>query len=71
MRIIHCYFTNNLNSRAHRNDLENCIPFMIAALLYILTDPSPFIAINLIRAAVTGRVVHTFVYAIVNFISHS
>lgn len=57
--------TKDFCSRAHRNDLENCIPFMIAALLYILTDPSAFIAINLIRAAVIGRIVHTFVYAIV------
>ncbi|XP_037033864.1 microsomal glutathione S-transferase 1-like [Bradysia coprophila] len=50
--------------RAHRNDLENCIPFMISALLYVLTDPSQFLAINLIRAAVIARIVHTFVYAI-------
>lgn len=54
-----------LDFRSHLNDLENCIPFMASAFLYILTDPSVFLAINLIRAAVIARIGHTFVYAIV------
>lgn len=50
--------------RAHRNDLENCLPFMAIAFLYTFTNPDAFIAINLIRAAVLARIGHTLFYAI-------
>uniref|UniRef100_A0A2C9MDF3 Microsomal glutathione S-transferase 1 n=1 Tax=Glossina brevipalpis TaxID=37001 RepID=A0A2C9MDF3_9MUSC len=51
--------------RAHLNDLENILPFLIIGFLYVLTDPSKFLANNLFRAAAFGRVIHTLVYAIV------
>ncbi|CAO1411892.1 unnamed protein product [Diamesa hyperborea] len=51
--------------RAHRNDLENILPFFIAGFFYLLTNPSVFIAVNLFRAAAIARIVHTLVYAVV------
>uniref|UniRef100_A0A1Y9IW41 Microsomal glutathione S-transferase 1 n=1 Tax=Anopheles minimus TaxID=112268 RepID=A0A1Y9IW41_9DIPT len=51
--------------RAHRNDLENILPFFTVGLLYMLTNPEPFIAINLFRAVAVARIVHTLVYAVV------
>ncbi|KAF4530680.1 hypothetical protein B566_EDAN004919 [Ephemera danica] len=50
--------------RAHLNDLENIPAFLFIALLYILTDPSTFLAMNLIRAFAAARVLHTLVYAV-------
>lgn len=49
--------------RAHLNDLENCIPFLIAALFYIMSDPDPEVASWLIRIGVLSRYCHTLVYA--------
>uniref|UniRef100_A0A1A9W8H2 Microsomal glutathione S-transferase 1 n=1 Tax=Glossina brevipalpis TaxID=37001 RepID=A0A1A9W8H2_9MUSC len=49
--------------RAHRNDMENILPYFTMALLYICTDPNPSIACNLFRAASIARIIHTFVYA--------
>ncbi|XP_030386658.1 microsomal glutathione S-transferase 1 isoform X2 [Scaptodrosophila lebanonensis] len=51
--------------RAHRNDLENILPFFIIGLLYTLTNPSTFLAVNLFRAVGISRIVHTLVYAVV------
>ncbi|XP_032593808.1 microsomal glutathione S-transferase 1 isoform X1 [Drosophila grimshawi] len=51
--------------RAHRNDLENILPFFIVGLLYTLTNPSAFLAINLFRAVGIARIAHTLVYAVV------
>uniref|UniRef100_A0A182PZ58 Microsomal glutathione S-transferase 1 n=1 Tax=Anopheles epiroticus TaxID=199890 RepID=A0A182PZ58_9DIPT len=51
--------------RAHRNDMENILPFFAIGLLYTLTNPEPFIAINLFRAVAIARIVHTIVYAVV------
>ncbi|XP_022208689.1 microsomal glutathione S-transferase 1 isoform X2 [Drosophila obscura] len=51
--------------RAHRNDLENIVPFFIIGLLYTLTNPSVFLAVNLFRAVGIARIVHTIVYAVV------
>lgn len=51
--------------RAHRNDLENILPFIAVAFFYVLTSPQAFIAINLFRAAAIARIVHTLVYAII------
>lgn len=51
--------------RAHLNDLENILPFFIAALFYVLTNPEPFIAINLFRTVAISRIIHTIVYAII------
>ncbi|XP_066997095.1 microsomal glutathione S-transferase 1 [Anabrus simplex] len=51
--------------RAHLNDLENIPTFLLVAILYVLTNPTPLIAINLFRAFTVARVVHTLVYAVV------
>lgn len=51
--------------RAHRNDLENILPFFAVGLLYILINPDAFIAINLIRVVAISRIIHTIVYAVV------
>ncbi|VVC40312.1 Membrane associated eicosanoid/glutathione metabolism-like domain,Membrane-associated [Cinara cedri] len=51
--------------RAHLNDLENIPFFIIACFGYLLTNPTVFIATNLIRLFVLGRIVHTIVYAVV------
>ncbi|XP_055710915.1 microsomal glutathione S-transferase 1-like [Phlebotomus papatasi] len=49
--------------RAHRNDLENVIPLIFASFFYTLTNPTPFLAINLFRVAALSRIAHTAVYA--------
>lgn len=50
--------------RVHRNDLENIPPFLFIAFIYLHTDPSTFIAVNLIRLAAIARLFHTIFYAI-------
>lgn len=50
--------------RAHLNDLENIVPFMIVALLYVLCNPNPMLAQMLIRIVAIVRIAHTVVYAI-------
>lgn len=51
--------------RAHLNDLENIPIFIIVCFGYLLTNPVVFIATNLIRLFVFGRIMHTIVYAVV------
>ncbi|XP_014087467.1 microsomal glutathione S-transferase 1 [Bactrocera oleae] len=51
--------------RAHRNDLENILPFFVIGFLYVLIDPTPALAVNLFRAVGIARIVHTIVYAVV------
>ncbi|RZF41478.1 hypothetical protein LSTR_LSTR000192 [Laodelphax striatellus] len=51
--------------RAHLNDLENIPVFMVAALLYIATKPSYWLALNLFRTFTIARIIHTLVYAVV------
>ncbi|XP_058127623.1 microsomal glutathione S-transferase 1-like [Anopheles ziemanni] len=51
--------------RAHQNDLENILPFFVIGFLYLLTDPAPFLAINLFRLVAASRIIHTLVYAVV------
>lgn len=50
--------------RAHRNDLENILPFFVIGFLFILTNPAANVAINLFRAFAIARLVHSFVYAL-------
>nr|CAD7587638.1 unnamed protein product [Timema genevievae] len=49
--------------RAHRNDLENIPLFLVAGLFYVLTDPSPDVALNLFRVYAVARILHTLVYS--------
>lgn len=51
--------------RAHLNDLENIIAFVLVGFFYTLTAPSAYLAVNLFRVAAIGRLVHTVVYAII------
>ncbi|XP_064556206.1 microsomal glutathione S-transferase 1 isoform X2 [Drosophila montana] len=50
--------------RAHRNDMENILPYFIMALIYVCTNPNPLVACNLFRVAAIARIVHTLVYAV-------
>ncbi|XP_023294795.1 microsomal glutathione S-transferase 1-like [Lucilia cuprina] len=49
--------------RAHLNDLENIMPFMLIALAYIAVGPKPLVARLLIRFFALARILHTIVYA--------
>ncbi|XP_053658688.1 microsomal glutathione S-transferase 1-like [Anopheles marshallii] len=51
--------------RAHQNDLENIPLFFVIGFLYMLTNPAPFLAVNLFRAVAVSRIIHTLVYAVV------
>ena len=51
--------------RAHRNDLENIIPFLILGFFYTLTSPAYATALLCFRVFTIARFIHTFVYAIV------
>ncbi|XP_053676190.1 prostaglandin E synthase-like [Anopheles nili] len=48
--------------RAHRNDMENILPYFIIAFLYMFTSPSVFVAVNLFRLVATVRISHTVFY---------
>ncbi|KAH8400167.1 hypothetical protein KR215_008134, partial [Drosophila sulfurigaster] len=50
--------------RAHRNDMENILPYFIMGLIYLSTDPNPTVACNLFRVAAVARILHTLVYAV-------
>lgn len=54
-----------ISLRAHLNDLENVVPYILVSLVYTLTNPFPIVAINLFRVAVAFRIWHTFCYALV------
>ena len=47
--------------RAHLNDLENIPPFLIGALMYVMSEPDVTVALWLIRVAVSARIIHTIV----------
>lgn len=48
--------------RNHLNDLENIPAFLFLGLLYVLTNPSPSVAVWHFRVFVASRFAHTFVY---------
>lgn len=50
--------------RAHRNDMENILPYLTIGLIYVLTDPSPWFAKTCFIIATISRILHTFVYAV-------
>jgi len=51
--------------KAHRNDLENILPWFICTALWLTTSPSPFIAGILIKTFAISRIVHTIVYVVI------
>jgi len=50
--------------RAHLNDVENIPLFIFAGIIYILTNPTPIIAISIFYACAICRILHTLVYAV-------
>ncbi|EDV91942.1 microsomal glutathione S-transferase 1 [Drosophila grimshawi] len=50
--------------RAHRNDLENILPFLLLTLAYVSCGPHPLAAKLLIRIGASARLLHTLVYAV-------
>jgi uncharacterized MAPEG superfamily protein len=48
--------------RAHRNDLENILPFLVIGFLYALTGPSYTVAWWLFVLFTVARLLHTAVY---------
>lgn len=51
--------------RAHRNDLENILPYLFVGLFYVLTNPSLAVAKLLFQVAAIARIIHTIVYAVI------
>lgn len=51
--------------RAHRNDMENILPYLTIALFYVLTDPPLTLATILFIAATVARILHSLVYTLV------
>jgi glutathione S-transferase len=49
---------------AHRNDMENILPFFTIGFLYMFVQPNVLAAIWLYRIAAIVRIVHTIVYAV-------
>jgi len=50
--------------RAQMNDLENIPIFLILGLVYVTTDPTPWVAATCFRLFTFARYAHTYVYVI-------
>jgi len=50
--------------RAHLNDLENILPFLLIGFLYCFTSPAVDTANLLFKVFTYSRIVHTFVYGV-------
>lgn len=50
--------------RAHLNDLENILPFLIIGIFFILTEPNVVVTCWLFRIVGVVRIAHSIVYAI-------
>lgn len=44
--------------------MENILPYIMVAFLYVLSDPEFYSATILLRVATIARILHTIVYAI-------
>ena len=55
--MIDCFFT-----RAHLNDLENILPFLITGFLFVLTDPNIVVAKWIFRVFTLARFSFTIGY---------
>merc|ERR1712227_50364 len=51
--------------RAHQNDIENILPFLILGFLYMFTNPAYATALLCYRIFVGARILHTIVYLLV------
>ncbi|XP_033215110.1 microsomal glutathione S-transferase 1-like [Belonocnema kinseyi] len=50
--------------RCHLNDLENILPWFIITYIYLGTNPSVWLASNLMKGFVLSRIAHTLSYAV-------
>ncbi|XP_056012787.1 microsomal glutathione S-transferase 1-like [Ostrea edulis] len=50
--------------RCHQNDIENVLPFVLIGLLYLVTDPDPWLATQLFRTFALSRCLHTVCYLV-------
>lgn len=50
--------------RAHLNDLENVVPFLVIGLFFILTEPHVGVTCWLFRIVGITRIAHSIIYAI-------
>ena len=48
--------------RAHLNDLENIVPFLVLGIFYVICAPAISTAMNVFRAFTGARVLHSVVY---------
>ncbi|XP_037070460.1 microsomal glutathione S-transferase 1-like [Pollicipes pollicipes] len=48
--------------RAHLNDLENILPFLVLCPIYLATGPAVWVATNVIRTFAIARIAHTVLY---------
>lgn len=44
--------------------MENILPYLVAGLFYVMTNPQPMVSTILFKTATIARFCHTFVYAI-------
>merc|ERR1719341_2219536 len=51
--------------RAHQNDLENIIPFLILGFIYIFTNPAYSTALLVFRLFAGARILHSIVYVFI------
>merc|ERR1711870_146816 len=51
--------------RAHQNDIENILPFLILGFLYMFTNPAYSTALLCFRLFVGARILHSIVYLLV------
>nr|ACO14959.1 Microsomal glutathione S-transferase 1 [Caligus clemensi] len=48
--------------RAHLDDIENIVPFLLIAPIYLTTDPCKLLAVSIFRVFTLGRYMHTITY---------
>merc|ERR1719350_159894 len=51
--------------RAHQNDIENIIPFLILGFIYIFTNPAYSTALLVFRLFAGARILHSIVYLLI------
>ena len=62
-RIVHKIVTlTSFIFRAHLNDLENIVPFLLLGFLYISTQPAYSTALILFRVFAGARIIHSIAY---------
>ncbi|RXG51564.1 hypothetical protein Avbf_05790 [Armadillidium vulgare] len=48
--------------RAHRNDIENIVPFWVLGLLFLQTNPSSLLTLTCFRLFTLSRILHSVAY---------